>query len=376
MFTREDTRAVKGMAVLMMLFHHLVAFPDRMPPDFEGFQTFWKAFADDGYLRMLASSCKICVSIFYFVGGYGLYKRWIADRFHLGKVIASMYRNYWKIFAVFVPAAFLFFHHMDEALPGIYRRYTVTDRKEILSLLLANLLGLTDSINSEWWFFRAYLCALPMGLVFCIADRKNKSFTIDAFLVFGIDILVRNVFPGIARTETFSGIGSNFYYANFLGLTSVPPFFAGIIFAKHNKLEAAKAVLERWRFSGIAGLLGCLAVLYVRSYILGEFIEIIHVTLFVIFLSVFLDGIGKCKKLFCIFGKYSTDLWLIHTFFCYYFYQTAKLVYLTRNVWIDFLILTALSMAGAVLTELLWKALALLKPKCQKWLLRPEKTAS
>lgn len=30
-FTREDTRAIKGVAVVLMLLHHLWCFPDRIP---------------------------------------------------------------------------------------------------------------------------------------------------------------------------------------------------------------------------------------------------------------------------------------------------------------------------------------------------------
>lgn len=37
-FTRDDTKAVKGIALVLMLFHHLAAFPDRFPVGFEGFK--------------------------------------------------------------------------------------------------------------------------------------------------------------------------------------------------------------------------------------------------------------------------------------------------------------------------------------------------
>ena len=45
-FSREDTKAIKGIAVVLMLFHHLVAFPERFPAGFEGFQTLWARFAE------------------------------------------------------------------------------------------------------------------------------------------------------------------------------------------------------------------------------------------------------------------------------------------------------------------------------------------
>ena len=276
MFTREDTKAVKGLAVLMMLFHHLAAFPERMPPEFEGFQSLWPDFTEKRYLIILGTSCRLCVAIFYFVGGYGMYKRWSKNKYHLVTSIAALYKSYWKVFAVFVPIAFIFFQRKGEGFLPNYQRYAVTDTKELISMILANFLGLTDSINSEWWFLAAYLCVMPMGLLFCIVTKKNKSFTVDMFWVLIIDILVRNVFSDIPNIEAFSNLGGNFFYSHFLNMAGTSPFFAGIVFAKHDKLELCKKYLMRYRISSLIGLSGCLGVLYVRSFILGEYIEIIH----------------------------------------------------------------------------------------------------
>ena len=90
MFMREDTKAVKGMAVIMMLLHHLGAFTDRYALDFEGFQSLWKPFTEDGYLGVLSANVRLCVALFYFTGGYGLYKRWNAGKFSLTKSIAGL----------------------------------------------------------------------------------------------------------------------------------------------------------------------------------------------------------------------------------------------------------------------------------------------
>ncbi len=371
MFTREDTKAVKGLAVLMMLFHHLAAFPERMPPEFEGFQSLWPDFTEKRYLIILGTSCRLCVAIFYFVGGYGMYKRWSKNKYHLVTSIAALYKSYWKVFAVFVPIAFIFFQRKGEGFLPNYQRYAVTDTKELISMILANFLGLTDSINSEWWFLAAYLCVMPMGLLFCIVTKKNKSFTVDMFWVLIIDILVRNVFSDIPNIEAFSNLGGNFFYSHFLNMAGTSPFFAGIVFAKHDKLELCKKYLMRYRISSLIGLSGCLGVLYVRSFILGEYIEIIHAAAFTVFASVLLDSIRPAKKLMCFFGRYSTEMWLIHSFFCFHFCEMAKLVYITRSVWVDFLILTGLTIGSALLLEQLYKLLSKLQPYIQKILLRP-----
>ena len=71
-FDRSDTKAIKGAAVLLMLFHHLTGFPYRFPVGFGGFSTLIPA----GYLEAFGTAAKICVPMFFFLGGYGLYCKW------------------------------------------------------------------------------------------------------------------------------------------------------------------------------------------------------------------------------------------------------------------------------------------------------------
>ncbi len=372
MFTREDTKAIKGIAVILMIFHHLACFPERYAQGFDGFKSLWKPFVEDGYLSNMGFNSRLCVAIFFFVGGYGLYKRISVDKFKLTKAIKSLYISYWKIFLIFIPIAFIFFNKSDESLPELCRRYHIEDKNNLISTLLSNFLGLSDSLNSEWWFFSAYLCLLPMGVLFFMATKKSKSFTFNMFLVLIIDMFVNNIFPDFSKSEVLAGLGGNYYFSHFIRLPSTSPFFAGIVMAKHNKLEEWKSKLQKFRFSGLLGLIGCIGVFYVRGYILGLNIEVIHATAFIIFASLFFDSLKYVKKAFCFAGKYSTDMWLVHTFFCYYFYEATKIVYATSSVWVDLLILIALSLISSILVELIWKGFGLLKPKLQKLFIRPE----
>ena len=61
LFDRTDTKALKGIAVLLMLFHHIAGFPERMPVGFEGFQF----LLGNQVLRELALNARFCVSIFF-----------------------------------------------------------------------------------------------------------------------------------------------------------------------------------------------------------------------------------------------------------------------------------------------------------------------
>ncbi|MBQ8296821.1 MAG: acyltransferase [Ruminococcus sp.] len=358
MFTNNDTKAIKGAAVIMMLFHHLACFSDRFPVGFKGFESVWDGFITDGYLSALATNVRICVAVFFFLGGYGLYKRYEAGKFSLMDSILSLFKKYWKVFIVFIPIAYIFFARTGSDINFLATKYNFENGKELISKLLANFAALDNSLNGEWWFIQSYICALIAGTVFCTATKKNKSFAVDLFLVFIVDILIRNVFPAIANSETFSVLNFDFYYVRFFKMTSTASaFFAGIVFAKHDGIVRIKNVLSEIPGKPIIGLLGCLAVLWSRSFIMGDSLDLVYSFMFVAFLSVFLDGIKPLKTGLGFIGVHSTNIWLIHSFYCYNFLEVTKIVYSTSSVWIDLLILLAMSLVSSIILEFVFKKL-------------------
>ncbi len=347
------------MAVMMMLFHHLVNFSGRYPVGFTGFSSVWKEFVTDGYLASLAENVRICVAIFFFLGGYGMYKRMEKGNFSLLDSVASLYRKYWRVFFVFIPIAYIFFARSGENINEIATRYNVTDAKSLITQILSNFTALSDSLNSEWWFVQTYICALFLGAVYCHFTRKTDSFAAEIFYVCIIDISIRTVFPAISATTAFKSLGFDFYYMRIFRLVSTASaFFAGIVFAKYNGIARLKALASGLPCRPLIGLLGSAAVIWCRSYVMGELIDMIYAIIFTVFFSMLVDGAKPLRKLFEFVGIHSTNMWLIHSFYCYYFHETAKLVYSTESVWADYLILFAFSIFSSVLLELLYKKLS------------------
>ena len=68
-YTRVDTKSAKGVAVLLMLVHHLYAFPQYVPGG--SLRSVITAFGVP-LPMILGEFGKICVSIFFFLGGYGM----------------------------------------------------------------------------------------------------------------------------------------------------------------------------------------------------------------------------------------------------------------------------------------------------------------
>lgn len=67
-FSKEDTKCMKALAVILMLIHHLWGFPGRI----EGLKYFSGGGCED-FTLFIGLFGKICVSFFLFLGGYGLY---------------------------------------------------------------------------------------------------------------------------------------------------------------------------------------------------------------------------------------------------------------------------------------------------------------
>ncbi|WP_222422519.1 acyltransferase family protein, partial [Yersinia rohdei] len=69
LFTKKETNYIKGIAIILMLMHHLFAFPDRIPHDANIINSL--PFIGANVDNYLANFGKICVAIFLFISGYG-----------------------------------------------------------------------------------------------------------------------------------------------------------------------------------------------------------------------------------------------------------------------------------------------------------------
>ena len=151
-FSRDDTKLMKGAAIVLMLMHHLWGFPGRIAGG-----ELWHVLSicGESSLTYFGSFGKICVSFFFFLGGYGVYLSTHSKRYDLIAKLKGLYLSYWKVFVIFIPLAFFFCAHQptycDEA--EICTRYAEFSRQECFN----NFIGFSTSYNSEWWFLNSYI---------------------------------------------------------------------------------------------------------------------------------------------------------------------------------------------------------------------------
>lgn len=133
-FTKEDTLIIKGIAICLLLWHHLY---------YENIER--------TITYIIAYYGKVCVAIFLILSGYGLMKsfdKYDSTRSFVFNKLKKLYLNYWLIWILFVPVGVILFNRSFEE---VYGAHTVAK-------LLIELTGFQTTIfgfygyNPTWWF--------------------------------------------------------------------------------------------------------------------------------------------------------------------------------------------------------------------------------
>ena len=178
---KEDSAALKGLAVLLLIFHHCYRLADRI----ERYQVDLCGLTTE-QLVAIAECCKICVAIFAFVSGYGLMygysakmknkEKYAVSEWISGHLLSTM-SGFWFTAAV----SYLIYFGFGLKDPSKWGE-TFYERG---FAVFADILGIsrlleTESLNGAWWYMSAafvFIILLPLldgtiekfGGIFCIA---------------------------------------------------------------------------------------------------------------------------------------------------------------------------------------------------------------
>ena len=308
---KRDSTSLKGVAILLMVFHHLFLNRDR-------FLSFNGSFfpINENLLVNISISCKICVCFFSFISGYGLYcslkdctfkknfiTKWIKD--HLLKMMST----YWLISTCSYILVFLLNYFFDFYYISLPSNNLIVN----IFFILFDILGLSSIFNSftlcgTWWYIGVaiiFICVAP--IIFMALNRYSDYAVI--FLVICIPFILQLNYP---RGEKF--------------LTYLPIFVSGMIFAKRNIFD----LIENLQFfknklcSKIVVLFSLILILLALIFVMSK-IDVIEENLWLIFYLVYPLILIILIKLYILkfksisiilffLGKHSAHIWLIHTF--------------------------------------------------------------
>lgn len=333
--SKEESKAIQGIAILMMCYLHLFGFPERISFPYQSFFPL-------SFQSQLACTFKICVCIFSFVSGYGLCKQFMQEKTREGKAIfvllcnykimakraLSFMAHYWIVFLLFIPGRFILNH--QTFFP-----------KEFVE----NFLGLSWTYNGEWWYVAQYLKLLflfPVIMLLLDFFKKRRFFLIFLNVLGGVILLafLKLAFNiGILKLFKVSGI------AYLLALIE------GAIVAEFQIFEKLRCLSYKRLQIGINVVI-LVVVLIIRlnlskSTLIASRTDFIFVPFLCYSLS-YLYDVSKSmnmKKAITLLGKNAISIWLTHTFFAYYYFQ--KIVFLPYFSFLILAWLIFLSLASA-----------------------------
>lgn len=357
-FTKAHTQIAKGIAITLMMIHHLFRFPDRIK-DVSYISIL--PFGKPGFEYVLGDFGNICIAMFLFLSGYGLYistlnKESYTLKDSVGKIIKLLI-NYWVVFIVFVPIGLIFFSN------NIRYNFNITS-------FIANFTTTSSSYNSEWWFVRLYIELLLLFPLIKLILKRRIMASFALILSFYIVAIVMELIPVIAPQLAF--LKKSFIYGDIRNLLFWQmTFCTGFIFAKFKLFSHMNEWIMRKKLDKkifyIPTLITIIAVRIGCSYVfefIGKgnptYIDFMLAPIFVLICTKFIYGY-RGNKIFSTLGKHSTNMWLTHTFFCYYYFQ--NLVYMPKVSILILMWLAALSLTTSIFINFIIRLLTAVMKK-------------
>lgn len=324
-FTQEKTNVAKGVAICLMFYTHLYSFSDRLL-DGNYYIPLIPFFDVEFYT---ASFGNICVSMFLFVSGYGMFLGYTRSdknplQYSLEK-LKDFYLTYWTYFLLFVPIGLIFFR--NETLWNSNKVRYSTD----LFTFLGGFLGWSARYDSEWWFVRMFvLLLLFLSPIYIRLGKQNPPL----LCLFSISLFL---FSWAAKIEYTGVFGFVFWQISF----AVGIICARSKFFSSTSIEYLENIKVLWLFFGML-LFGI-----IRHHF-GAKIDFLFIPFF-IYLVVRLIETIRLSQLLAYIGKYSFSMWLVHSFFCYYYFQ--DFIYFPRWSPLIFILLMGTSMLSVIIIE-------------------------
>lgn len=302
LISKENSFVLKGIGILLMLFHHLFYTPENF--------TLYNDILihNHGIIRQLGLFAKFCVSLFVFISGYGLTitspKTLNVGAFYFHR-FKKLYFNYWLIWLLFVPVSVLLFHYTFLDAYGSNHLFV----KLGLDLLgLINLFGFLG-YNPTWWF---YSCIIVLYLLFPLL---NKYIDKVPFLIITLAVTpLLGLCPGLRVIAPY-----------------LLPFLIGMMLAKQP--AGVFDDIPIWEI-----VLSFCILVAVHNFT-GD-LEIVINSLLCVLLAVFLYRVKFAawfQKTMVWLGKQSMNIFLFHTFIYGFWFR--DFIYASRNPIIIFMLL-------------------------------------
>lgn len=323
--TKQESMMMKGVAILLMLFLHLFNHADVVASQCVNF-----CYIQGLPLANWLSHATNPVSYYSFLGGFGLTivnaRGQDVNRY---KRIVRLFVTYWLSMIVFVTIGYFV---NSVKYPGS------------ITTIIANATGFDTSYNGEMWFLLPYVSLqLLVPALFKLFDRFKTGY-----------VLAVIYFINLCTSFVISRYGAQYLYVNhwiynpLLVFHLMFAFMLGAACARHNYFERIKVFVERYQLlSKYAYLLLLLIIVFWCS------VKVRFISAFLMLAVISLIVVAKKNQLviksLSYLGKYSTGMWMVHTYFCYYLYH--NFIYSVKYPIFIYSLLIVISLLSAIIIQ-------------------------
>lgn len=347
-FTKEHTMQMKGIAIIILLFHHCflnaqrwATVPYEKLATTKGWGYYPISFApfSSHTIQYLASFSKICVAMFVFMTGYGM---WVSYESQKKKTTMS---NYIKKRMVTLMTGFLIIFVVTEilAIPtGRFIEVYGHDFRSVVYMIidalgLAKLLG-TPLFCLTWWYMSlAIVLIMIFPFVHSIMEKYQWVVVVASIIV--------------PRACGFGQSTDLFRY--------LLAYTLGMYFAQHDLLARIKEKFMEQNVAGkqlslIVSLIGLAVIIKCRqnAWIGWKYLDFwdgfAAMYMIVISYIYILNGKWIVKGLGFL-GKHSMNVFLIHSFYRDVFFH--EFTYSFYYAWLDYIVLMAISLVTSIVLE-------------------------
>ena len=305
-FDRRQTNMAKGVALLLLLWHHLFY---NSP---EKYDMFFSVFSFRGIPveSFIADFCKVCVAVFLILSGYGLTKsfsKYTERNYVNGRLTISqnvkyvknhllkLLLDYWFIYIIFVPLG-LFFGKSFLSVYGKNPLHYLADFFGVSYLFF----GHQFTMNKTWWFMSIIIFYYLLFPIF----YKLLKYSSELFLLISLFVLFFPV-PDFRELKIW-----------------LAPFAFGMWISKRQIFT----LLSR-KINTLPKAIGCsfIFVLLTSFLRINYFWNSVHIDFLfafsiILFSFLLFSRIPVLNTVLEHLGKYSGAIFMFHTFiYAYYF---------------------------------------------------------
>ncbi len=332
MFKKEDTNRCKGVAILLLFFHHLFYTSEYI----DKYKLTSLVGIDIKAIMKVAVEARVCVWLFVFLSAYGLSYQY--KSYKEGKLKFVLHRQFqllkgfWIIFVIMFILQSVTMHNIGSIYKGNFL-YIFLD-----FMGWSDFLG-TPLLRGVWWYMSlAQVLIIVIPFLYEIVKKLGYYSILFSFLA------IQFIPEGI--TSASGGNYINYLMVAVLAILIMQKNMFSV-FKKDLKENKLKAII---RFIALLG--GTILILYCRMLMVDDVRRMRSVLaafsclgIVMLFYQFKLSFVGKVLE---FIGKHSGNMYMTHRFIYGLFPQ---IIFFSKSIELSFVALIVISLTASLLTE-------------------------